>query len=298
MATLRDSAPLGVGRILRIGRLCRFAASEHLRDDPFLQLFHIWLNPVFHHFSFFLFRIHWFAFRGLEVDRPLGKPGGLSFTAELATECSVASMGCPPALPEARLWEQRCGCYCCLDCWGCYEVPQRCPERYALPVLPLPVLLGLSQVFFVFLVFVVLPAFRIRTNEPAGVLRFMHPCQPRIPAEPGVRNSQVRKHSPSCQFAYRKSKISLCSVQVPVHQLPCPPGWPEGCGLAPFDTSLPGLPLFDGPNPLGAIRSSNSSTSSFMTSRSSFILTFCFGQRRSRYFAPRVVAGIVLTQCY
>jgi len=32
-----------------------------------------------------------------------------------------------------------------------------------------------------------------------------------------------------------------------------------GCGLAPLETSLPGFPLFDGPNPLGAIRSSNSS---------------------------------------
>src|SRR5437870_9116411 len=34
---------------------------------------------------------------------------------------------------------------------------------------------------------------------------------------------------------------------------------PDGCGLAPLETSLPGFPLFDGPNPLGAIRSSNSS---------------------------------------
>src|SRR5436190_12827208 len=49
-----------------------------------------------------------------------------------------------------------------------------------------------------------------------------------------------------------------------------------GCGLAPFETSLPGFPLFDGPNPLGAIRSSNSSTlsscTSTSTSRSFFIL--------------------------
>src|SRR5438093_7510624 len=51
------------------------------------------------------------------------------------------------------------------------------------------------------------------------------------------------------------------------HQLP----WPDGCGLAPFETSLPGFPLFDGPNPLGAIRSSNSSTSSCFTSSWSFI---------------------------
>src|SRR5207249_10731808 len=44
---------------------------------------------------------------------------------------------------------------------------------------------------------------------------------------------------------------------------------PDGCGLAPFETSLPGFPLLDGPNPLGAIRSSSSST----LSRISFFIS-------------------------
>src|ERR1043166_2901656 len=45
----------------------------------------------------------------------------------------------------------------------------------------------------------------------------------------------------------------------------CPPGFPDGWGLAPLETSFPGLPLFDGPNPLGAIRSSSSSRRSLST---------------------------------
>src|SRR6266446_8636844 len=66
---------------------------------------------------------------------------------------------------------------------------------------------------------------------------------------------------------HRTPKMTLYQSQLTSAQWP-----PEGCGLAPFDTSLPGLPLFDGPNPLGAIRSSNSSTSSSFTSSWSFIL--------------------------
>jgi hypothetical protein len=48
--------------------------------------------------------------------------------------------------------------------------------------------------------------------------------------------------------------------------------FPDGCGLAPFETSLPGFPLLDGPNPLGAIRSSNCSIFRFFTT-SAFILS-------------------------
>src|SRR5438046_6375360 len=50
--------------------------------------------------------------------------------------------------------------------------------------------------------------------------------------------------------------------------------WPEGCGLAPLETSLPGFPLFDGPNPLGAIRSSNSSIWTSWISSFIFVLPF------------------------
>src|SRR5918995_7135626 len=47
--------------------------------------------------------------------------------------------------------------------------------------------------------------------------------------------------------------LPLLSPDVP------PPPPPDGCGDAPFDTSFPGLPIFDGPKPLGAIRASSSS---------------------------------------
>src|SRR6266498_2598373 len=45
-------------------------------------------------------------------------------------------------------------------------------------------------VFHGFFGFVVLPAFKVGSNEPAGALRFMHPCQPLIPAEPSTASAR------------------------------------------------------------------------------------------------------------
>ena len=41
--------------------------------------------------------------------------------------------------------------------------------------------------------FVVLPASKVGTNEPAGAIRFIHPSQHLIPAKLSLDNCQVRK---------------------------------------------------------------------------------------------------------
>src|SRR5258708_32435042 len=88
-------------------------------------------------------------------------------------------------------------------------------------------------------------------------------------------NGNSKPQLRSCDCEKKATEFSVASFQKLPRLLQSQGRHHAGCGLAPFETSLPGVPLFDGPNPLGAIRSSNSSTLSSCassTSRSFFIL--------------------------
>ena len=58
--------------------------------------------------------------------------------------------------------------------------------------------------------------------------------------------------------------------------------------MAPFDTSFPGWPLLDGPKPLGAMRSSNSSISNLSIV---IVYEYCLRSRKPELAAGRYLAA-------
>src|SRR5438067_13262538 len=92
----------------------------------------------------------------------------------------------------------------------------------------------------------------MRTNESAGALRFMHPCRPRIPAEPSVGNCQGWKPRAGIwlhRTATKSWSRSRCSVSMRV------PGVAAGLRLAAVGDLVAGVPIALAWNAVDAVRS-------------------------------------------
>src|SRR5437667_295472 len=220
----------------------------------------------------------------------------------------AAGSTCPPALRESRRWEQRCGCYCCWGCQGCYAAPLPCPVRSVVRVLRL---LGSGYPSES-------PFRKAHPGEGAAteapqrpIISFFCPLRrvaygcgpvdtwPPVPSFPGLfvllRGGLLLPGLPMASGAMRCSssstvsfiKTHLLPVKSPsviAHQCPCESAvLLPGCGLAPFDTSFPGLPLLSPGTPLtlsGAMRCSSSSIRSSFILSTSFLFASCELQTR------------------